>query len=167
MLEGPREFFKRHGRLARYAPLVLWIGVIFFMSSGEASASQTSRIIRPILEFFFPHISEPTIELVHAFIRKCAHFTEYGILATVASVAFFKSSKRLLRRYWYAAAFGLVVLVASLDEFNQSFEASRTGSPWDVLLDLCGGLAIIFVFSVFRYSRGRLTRRPDGAPVKS
>ena len=146
MLEKPREFFQRHGRLARYAPLVLWIVVIFFMSSGEASMQQTSRFIRPLLEFLFPNAPAATIELYHGFIRKCAHFTEYGILALLASAAFFKSSKHLVRHYWYSAALGLVLLVASLDEFNQSFEPSRTSSPWDVLLDCFGGLVIVSIF---------------------
>jgi len=33
------------------------------------------------------------------------------------------------------------VISAALDEFHQSFVASRTGSPWDVLIDCAGALA--------------------------
>ena len=36
-----------------YAPLFLWIGVIFYFSSGQGSMAETSRFIRPLLEFLF------------------------------------------------------------------------------------------------------------------
>ena len=142
-------------RLVRYAPLILWIGVIFFMSSGEASMSETSRFLRPILEFLFPTATESTIQLYHAYIRKFAHFAEYAVLAVLASVAFWNPSGELLRRYWFAAAVGLVLLVASLDEFNQSFEPSRTSSVWDVLLDLSGGVTAVAVLYGARKFNGK------------
>lgn len=161
MLEKVKEFLQRHGALARYVPLILWIGVIFFMSSGEASMSQTSRFIRPILEFLFPNAPEATIELYHAFIRKCAHFIEYGVLAVLAAVTFLISSKIYLQRYWYAAAVGLALLVASLDEFNQSFEPSRTASVWDVVLDLSGAVtaaAVVYGARSIAVSRRNLPK---------
>ena len=46
--------------------------------------SQTSRFIRPLIEFFFPGASPETILLIHAFIRKSAHFIEYGLLGLLA-----------------------------------------------------------------------------------
>src|SRR5215813_8703095 len=68
-------------RIKRYGPLIFWIGLIFFFSSGAASATETSRIIRPILVFLFPSASEETLRQYHFFIRKCAHLTEYALLA--------------------------------------------------------------------------------------
>jgi VanZ family protein len=126
-------------RIKRYGPLVLWIGLIFFLSSGAASAAQTSRIIRPILVFLFPSASEATLQQYHFFIRKCAHLTEYALLAfwTIRALAWPTYSS--LRKYRYLLAILLVLVVASLDEFNQSFEPSRTSTPWDVLLDCIGG----------------------------
>jgi VanZ family protein len=38
-----------------------------------------------------------------------------------------------------------VAAVAMIDEFNQSFEPSRTGSIWDVTLDFSGGAVITAV----------------------
>ena len=144
--------------MRRYLPLALWIVFIFFMSSGEASAEQTSRFLRPVLEFLFPGISDTTLAAAHAFVRKFAHFFEYGVLAIFASLAFFASAKFFLRQYWYLAALGLVATVAALDEFNQSFEPSRTSSPWDVALDIVGGLSAL-VLTYLLYLRFRKNRR--------
>ncbi len=134
--------------LGAYAPLFLWIGVIIFLSSPEGSFAQTSRIIGPLLNFFFPDMPEATRLLVHSYVRKTAHFTEYAVLAYLAIRAFSGSASYLLRKSRYILALILVTVVASLDEFNQSFESARTGSYMDVLLDLSGGLVMVAVFWV-------------------
>lgn len=117
-----------------YAPLLLWIGVIFFLSSGSGSMEQTSRFIRPLLEFLFPSAAESTLQLYHSYIRKSAHFTEYAILGVLAARMFitlnFPKSPLI--------SFALCAAVAGLDEFNQSFSQTRTGSPYDVLIDCLG-----------------------------
>ncbi len=143
------------GRFVRYAPLVLWIGLIMFLSTGQASMSNTSRFIRPLLEFIFPNASLETLEIYHAYIRKLAHVTVYAILAFWASRAFFSSSKNLLRRFWFVCAFVLVFLIASVDETNQSFINSRTGSIYDVLLDAFGGFLMITIFYLIVIYRNR------------
>jgi VanZ family protein len=138
------ESLRRRGRVIRYAPLVLWIGVIFLLSSSQGSMAETSRFIRPLIEFFFPSASPDTFLLVHAFIRKTAHFVEYAVLAMFAAKALFSSSMPPLRNYWHAFSILLVLIVAAIDETNQSTNFSRTGSGWDVLLDLSGGITAMF-----------------------
>jgi VanZ family protein len=128
----------------------LWVGVIFFLSSPEGSFNQTSRIIGPLLHFFFPAISPETEAQIHYFVRKCAHFTEYATLAFLAVRAFSGSSFAILGDRRYLLALLLVAIVASLDEFNQSFEASRTSSFWDVMLDISGGLTMTIILQLFR-----------------
>ncbi|MGC2236597.1 MAG: VanZ family protein [Pyrinomonadaceae bacterium] len=137
------------GRFIRYAPLFLWICVIFFLSSTLGSMSHTSRIIRPLLEWLFPDASAETITLYHAYVRKFAHFTEYAILAFWFWRAFRRSGSEFLTKYKYAVSLGLVGLVASIDEFGQSFNPTRTGSPYDVLLDISGGLTMIVFLWIF------------------
>lgn len=127
------------GRLIRYAPLVLWIGVILFLSSNQGSMAETSRFIRPIIEFFFPAAAPDTFLIVHALIRKAAHFVEYALLAVFAARAFVGSPN------WGALALLVVLVIAAIDEFNQSIISSRTGSGWDVLLDLSGGVVAICI----------------------
>lgn len=138
---------KRRTRLLLYAPLLLWIGVIFLLSSGQGSSGRTSLIIRPILEFLFPSAPEETLIFYHGAIRKLAHFTEYAVLGLLACRAFRDLSSRYL-----LLALGLVAIVASLDEFNQSFNPLRTGSPWDVAIDFSGGLiAVLFYYAIARW----------------
>ena len=103
--------------------------------------NQTSRIIRPVLEFLFPSASSETLLFYHGGIRKLAHFTEYAVLGALACRAF---AELMSRPFLFAA--GLVILVAVLDETNQSFNPLRTGSPFDVLIDVSGGVVAIVVF---------------------
>jgi len=120
-------------------PFVIWAGVIFFASSDSGSSEHTSRFIRPLLEWIFWSASAETIDLIHLLIRKAAHLTEYGILGVlgIRAVRGLSGATRL-------ASVGLAVLavliVASSDEFNQSFNPARTSSVWDVALDVLGGL---------------------------
>lgn len=115
--------------------------------------SQTSRIIGPLLHLLFPAASEETIQLYHAYIRKAAHVTEYAILAILAFRTLRVSRVSHRSAYRYLLPAGLVILIASVDEFNQSFEPSRTSSPYDVLLDIAGGmigLTLVWLFLRFR-----------------
>ena len=151
------KIFDRRGRFLRYAPLILWIGVIFFFSSQQGSMSKTSIFIRPILLFLFPNAPEETLTIYHGYIRKLAHFTEYAVLAFIALRTFRSPANEFLQKHRYFVSFILVFSIASLDEFNQSFIASRTSSFWDVLLDTAGGLTVlIFVYFIkIRYNAKR------------
>ena len=137
-------------RLFAYAPFVLWIVVVLVLGSSQGSSAQTSRFIRPIIEFFFPNAAPDTFLLIHAFIRKTAHFVEYGILAMLAARAFSGPSSILMRRRWAWFSIAAVAAVACTDELIQSFLTSRTGSAWDVLLDLSGGLAGLALYYLAR-----------------
>lgn len=142
-------------RLWRYLPLLFWLGFIFFASTGEMSASNTSRFIRPVLLWLFPNISEPTLELIHVLIRKCAHFAEYALLALLAARAFTTSSKSFLRNHWFLSSLLLVIIYALLDEYHQTFVSSRMGSIYDSMIDTTGGLAALVVFSLWRKWRDK------------
>ena len=151
--ENSRSSLRR--RSIRYIPLILWIGLIFFFSSTAASASQTSRIIGPLLHFLFPSASPESLQQYHFFIRKCAHVTEYALLAFWAIRAWKNSSYTFLKSYRFVLAAVLVLAVASLDEYNQSFEPSRTSTPWDVGLDFVGGLAMCVVLKLIQLRQDR------------
>lgn len=145
-------------RIFRYAPLILWIGVIFYLSSTQGAMTNTSRFIRPLLEWLFPDASPETLTVYHGYIRKFAHLAVYGILAFWSWRAFGQKVKRIerksvfedfLARNWQLCSFALVVLIASLDELNQSFNDARTGTFYDVLLDAAGGAAALLFLWLF------------------
>jgi VanZ family protein len=139
--------------LSAYAPILLWLGVIFYLSSGQGSMTETSRFVRPLLEFLFPSASETTLQVYHAYIRKSAHLTEYAILAFLALRAFSRSSFETLHRGKYIFSLVLVATIAPIDELNQSFEPSRTGSVWDILIDFSGGAAMVLFLWVINLRR--------------
>jgi len=137
------ESNKWRGRIIRYAPLILWISVIFFASSTAGANKNTSLFVRPLLVWLFPEAPAATLDIYHGYVRKFAHFAEYAALAFFASRAFWDSSFQILRRFWFVWAFLTVTLIAAADEYNQSFNILRTGSFYDTLIDASGGLTMI------------------------
>jgi len=142
------------GRLWRYGPVAACVALILYASTGALAASNTSRIIGPLVRWLFPDISEASLVVVHMVVRKCAHFAEYAALALLAARAFLTSAREFLLRRWMMSAFILVACVALLDEYNQSLNVSRTGTIWDSLLDCAGGATALAALSLWR-GRGR------------
>jgi VanZ family protein len=144
-----RDRVTNRSRLRRYLPLVLWMALVFFASTGEFSASNTNLLIQPFLRWLFPQISNERVAFVHFLIRKCGHFSEYAILSLLAARTFITSSRAGFRRSWFVAALVLVCLYALSDEYHQSFVASRSASIYDSLIDTLGGftaLALMFLW---------------------
>jgi VanZ family protein len=132
--------------LSRYLPLVAWLAFISYASSGSFSASNTSRIIGPLVLWLFPNTSMETLATIHFITRKVAHFTEYAILGFLAARAFRTSPRPAIRQRWFLISAALVVAFALLDEYHQSFVPNRTGTIYDSFIDMAGGLtALIFL----------------------
>jgi len=126
--------------------------VIAIESTDYLSSEHTSRILYPLLHFLF-NMDMMHFRVWHHYIRKIGHFVGYFIL----SVLLFRAWKATLRwpsfwtMRWATIAFFMSVLVASLDEWHQSFLPSRTGAFRDVVLDSTG--ALIAQFLIFLYWR--------------
>ena len=137
--------------LKYWLPVLAWMIFIFVGSTDLLSAVHTSRFIGPFLRWFAPDISDATIASIQLIVRKCGHFTEYAFLAALLY--------RALRQY-RERAIGLALIVAAiyaaLDEFHQSFVASRTGSLWDVTIDCLGALIGVLLFMFFRRHRKKV-----------
>ena len=118
--------------LARWAPSLLWMAALFVLSTSIFSAANTSIIIEPILRWSFPNASTATIDLLHALIRKAAHFTDYIIL-------FWLLIRGPLAGRPYAAL-ACCVMYACFDETHQIFAPGRGPSFYDVALDSSGAL---------------------------
>ena len=127
-----------------YLPVMLWIGVIFWMSTGTFSSQNTFSFADTALRFFFPNISSREVDLIHAVIRKSGHVIEYFILGLLLFRAFRGSSIRSWNWRWSFFAVILVVLWAAGDEFHQSFVSTRTASVADVVIDTAGGVLAQF-----------------------
>jgi VanZ family protein len=131
---------QRSDNVKYWIEIVLWMCFIFWMSTNTFSAANTSRIIEPLIRFFVPSISTEMLTTLHAFIRKCAHLTEYMVLGLLLFRAMNASGMQtnLLK----TAAYSLLIVMcfAATDELHQVFVASRTPSPVDVAIDSTGGL---------------------------
>jgi VanZ family protein len=121
-------------------PAIVWAACIFTFSTSAFTSERTSRIIIPILHWFFPHWSRETLLAAHHLIRKSAHFTEYFIFSLLI-LRGIRAGQKGTRLGWALAAIGVVAGYAALDEFHQSFVPGRTPAFTDVLLDTAGGIA--------------------------
>ena len=140
----------RHHVLKAWLAAILWLIVIAIESSTYLSAHNTSRILYPLLHFFFG-MDQAHFEHWHFYMRKGGHVFGYGLLSILLFRAWretlpvVENSRWTLR--WVTLAVLGTALVASLDEWHQSVIPSRTGTPRDVLLDTCAGIgAQILVF---------------------
>jgi VanZ family protein len=133
-----------------WLPVLLWMIFIFIGSGDLMSAEHTSRFLIPFLRWIAPDMSPATLAAIQLLVRKCAHLTEYAILAALLYRAFRQDQDR----FWRAAALAFLVaaIYATLDEFHQSFISSRTGSPWDVIID-CAGAMIALTICWRRFRR--------------
>jgi VanZ family protein len=139
------------------------MGFISFASSGSFSAGNTSRIIGPLVLWLFPNTSPETLLVVHMVTRKVAHFAEYAVLGFLAARAFRGSPRPGLQSRWFLASLALVVVYALLDEYHQSFVPSRTGTVYDSLIDMAGGLTALIIVrrrGWCRYQFGRASKSP-------
>jgi VanZ family protein len=144
--------------LSRYLPLVAWLVFISYASSASFNASNTSRIIGPLVLWLFPETSTETLPTIHFITRKIAHFTEYAILGFLAARAFRTSPRPAISRRWFLISAALIIVYALIDEYHQSFVPSRTASVFDSFIDMAGGLTALIVLrkraAVFADKRG-------------
>jgi VanZ family protein len=145
----------RHQALKAWIAAMLWLIVIAIESTQYLSAHNTSRFLFPILHHLFG-LTRQQFEPVHFYMRKGGHVFGYGLLSILLFRAWRETlpvlgnPKWTLR--WASVAVLGTALVASLDEWHQSLIPSRTGTPRDVLLDTCAGIAAqILVFLWMRW----------------
>lgn len=145
--------------LKDWTAALLWIGVIAIESTDWLSAEHTGRFLYPLLHFLFS-MTPQVFEVFHHYLRKTGHFVGYFAL----SALLFRAWKDTLRveagrawaMRWALPAFFMSVVVASLDEWHQTFIPSRTGRIADVVLDSTAALTaqiVIFLFLQLRQAR--------------
>ena len=127
-------------RLGHWVPAILWAFLISLASTDAFSAGQTSHVILPALHWLFPFASVQTLERMHFFIRKSAHFCAYFVFSLLLMRGM-RGNDRGWKLRWAIWALALAAGYSAFDEFHQSFVPSRTASPWDSLLDTTGAAA--------------------------
>jgi VanZ family protein len=139
-----------------WLPALAWAGLICSLSTDAFSSNHTSLVIVPALRWLFSQASAETIELMHEIIRKMAHFTEYFIFS-IFLLRGLRGKNLGWTLRWAIWAVVIAAGYAALDEFHQSFVASRTASPWDALLDTVGASVAQVVLWLWNLAGGNVT----------
>ena len=135
--------------LSAWLPVAIGIGIIIFESTEVMGSDHTSGPLRLLFQAIFGPISDTSWEVVHHLVRKSGHFLGYGALGVAWLRAWCMTLPRV--RFFTDATLALLgtALVASFDEWHQSYLPNRTGSAWDVLLDCAGAIAMILAVYIF------------------
>lgn len=141
---------------------ILWLIVIAIESTTYLSGQNTSRILYPIFHFLFG-VDRAHFEPWNHLLRKTGHVIGYGLLSFFLFRAWRETlpsieSRRSTLRWSILAVLG-TLLVASLDEWHQTFLPSRTGRWQDVVLDTSAAIAT----QVLLYLLTRRTQRTSEA----
>jgi VanZ family protein len=129
--------------------------------SFRLSSAVTGSWLWEILKLAHVHLSAESFSALHHFLRKAGHLTGYGLLCILLFRSWFHTLQdsgendsavnnaqpgtRDVR--WHCAILSLTMtlITAVLDELHQSLDLSRTGTPWDVALDLTGAVLFLFI----------------------
>ena len=103
-----------------------------------------TKLVRPIYELFTGNSA--TDNALHALVRKAAHFVEFAVIATVASLLLWRLRGEHLVQNLMSVLFGSL-FIAVTDEYIQSFSPGRSSSVRDVVIDFAG--AAVGALAVF------------------
>jgi VanZ family protein len=128
-------------------PAAVWICLIAFESTDFFSSEHTGGMLYGLLTRLFGQIDFYKFLVFHHYLRKTGHVVGYGMLSLLLLRgwrATFRYVPTLLLRASLLSWLGTAI-VASLDEWHQSYIPSRTGTIWDVALDTVAGVAFLVV----------------------
>lgn len=141
-----------------WLPVLVGIAVIVLESTSYFGADHTSGPLRWLFQALFGRVGDERWNVIHHYIRKSGHFLGYGAIG----LAWLRAWRMTLPRTPFVTDALLALLgtglLASWDEWHQSFLPNRTSSPWDVLLD-CAGVSVMLgaAFIATRILQGKAT----------
>ncbi|MEJ6952485.1 VanZ family protein [Natronospora cellulosivora (SeqCode)] len=145
-------------KIFAWLAVILWMGLIFYLSSQAAEESRElsigiTQIIANFFETVFPFL-EFDINSFHHFIRKAAHFSAYFVLGVLLINAFRISGISMLN--CVLSAISLSVLYAVVDEVHQIYVPGRVGDIRDIMIDSVGaifGISLYVLILKFKKSK--------------
>jgi VanZ family protein len=140
-------------RLYQYSemrfPWVLFVAALLAWGVGYLSGPRGGAgWMVAFLEAQYRLTETRAMELVHEF-RKTFHFCFYGLNAALWNQGLRKldsTGNPILRM---VLSLGVVGALAAMDEARQHFVPNRTGSAWDVMLDLSGAATFLLVLAIW------------------
>ena len=143
-----------------------WMTVIFLLSAqnDNQSGDTSGMIVRWFLSLIYPDFESfpperhlALLEVWHTLIRKCAHFTEYAVLAMLVSNAL-----RLAGKFRWKLPVIISAAYAVTDEIHQYFVPGRACRLLDVIIDTSGAAfgTAIFVLGLLHLKKRKDKRKP-------
>lgn len=117
--------------IKKWLPVIVWMGLIFFLSHQ-------------------PNLKSGLDTWIDLILRKIAHIVEYAILTWLLIRALRSDSQKISKRTLIIAAV-IALIYAVSDEYHQSFILGREGAIRDVLVDAVG--VIIMVIGYVRLGK--------------
>jgi VanZ family protein len=154
--------------LKAWIPALIWLAVIAVESTDLLSSNNTSQLLFPLLHFLL-RMDLVRFLVFHEHLRKVGHFVGYFTL----SVLLFRAWKATLplaqvkawSAQWARTAFFMTAMVATFDEWHQTYLASRTGNVGDVILDSSAAFAAQIVIWIFLKRRQPRSREHSGKTI--
>lgn len=124
--------------LVRSIVTLLFLGCVLFiwhnsMENASVSSARSGKITEMVNEVLERSGWETVTE---HFIRKLAHFVEYGMEGVLTVLLFVAYCLRPWKRLWAVVCVG--IFTASVDELLQFFSAGRSPGFGDVCIDMAG-----------------------------
>ena len=104
-----------------WLPVIVWSAVILSASTDSFSSGESRGWLASV-------VGSEMADALNIAIRKLGHVVAYAILGVLA----WRADRRVI------VAIAIALIVAITDETRQSMMRLRTGSPWDVMLDVTG-----------------------------
>ncbi len=111
-------------KLISWTPAILWMVMIFTLSSR-------------------PAIQASNFDIIDFLLKKTAHFVEYFILVYLLAHALSSSFAHLSWRRRLIISLCISIAYAASDEFHQTFVTGREGRIRDVIIDASGAVAAV------------------------
>ena len=137
-----------------FCAVAIWFVVIwcFSMQTGEASTAISDGLARRALVAQGKPVDDISAFSLEVVLRKGAHVAEFFVLALLCACAF-QAAGGMHPVY---KAHALCTAAAIIDEVHQLFVPGRMGLVNDVVIDIIGACAGLFLFVLVRmYIRGK------------
>jgi VanZ family protein len=128
-------------RIVRFLWVATFVAALAAFSIAFLTHANTFALMEPIIRWLAPDASAQEVSTLHTLGRKLGHFL-------IPAAAYFVLVLGPLRNRRYTAL-ALCAVFAVLDETLQAFTPGRTGSIYDVALDVSGALSSFLVYSAF------------------
>jgi VanZ family protein len=128
-----------------------WAVLVFYLSTERFGSDFSQGLVAQALTLLHITVSPRTFHILDVLLRKTAHITEYGILASLVYGSFAEQQPfrwRLRQAIW---CIGIVGLYSLTDELHQRYVPGRNASLLDCGIDVAGAaIALIIIFEARR-----------------